>query len=345
MKILVDCDIPYIKGVLEPYAEVVYLPGAGISAADVRDVDALIVRTRTRCDRRLLAGSRIRLIATATIGFDHIDMDYCAQAGISVATAAGCNARGVLQWIGAALVHASEIQRWQPRERTIGVVGVGHVGSLVAQYAAEWGFEVVCCDPPRQRSEGAESQAAQFVNLDEIAYRCDIVTFHTPLTRDGLDATYHLAGRNFFAAVKPGVLIINSSRGEVVDTSTLSEVARHSACSCIVDTWEHEPDIDHSLLGLSMLATPHIAGYTAQGKANATSMAVRAVAAEFRFPLADWYPAADVPRVTSRSIQWDELRRTIHNYFDIEALSARLKSEPASFETIRDTYKYRTEYF
>ena len=153
MKIIADSAIPFLRGVLEPFAEVEYLPGTAISAAAVHDADALVIRTRTRCDEKLLAGSHIKLIATATIGFDHIDTAWCAAHGIEVTTAAGCNARGVLQWVGAALVHLSRTQGWQPAERTLGIVGVGHVGSLVKAYAEGWGFRVVCCDPPREERE------------------------------------------------------------------------------------------------------------------------------------------------------------------------------------------------
>ena len=144
MKIIADSAIPFLRGVLEPYAEVEYLPGSRIDDAAVRTADALAVRTRTRCDAALLAGSRVRLIATATIGFDHIDTAWCRAQGIGVATAAGCNARGVLQWVAAVLAHLSARDGWHPAERTLGVVGVGHVGSLVAHYAAAWGFRVVC---------------------------------------------------------------------------------------------------------------------------------------------------------------------------------------------------------
>lgn len=345
MKIIVDRDIPYIKGVLEPFAEVVYIKGTEIIAGDVADADALIVRTRTRCDARLLGGSRVRLIATATIGFDHIDMDYCAAHGIRVVTAAGSNARGVLQWIGAVLAYASGKQGWQPQDKTLGVVGVGHVGSLVAEYAEQWGFRVLCCDPPRQRTEGFCSLAARFVTLADIARECDIITFHTPLTREGQDATYHMAGREFLAATKPGALIINSSRGEVVGTGALADAVERGGCSCAIDTWEHEPHIDRHLLSMAELATPHIAGYSAQGKANATSMAVQAVAHAFGFPLTDWYPSADVPHTEPRPISWNELRRTIGGYFDIDVQSARLKSHPEKFEELRNTYEYREEYF
>ena len=345
MKIVIDRDIPYIKGVLEPFAGVVYLKGTEFTPAEICDADALIVRTRTRCDEKLLSGSKVRMIATATIGFDHIDMEYCSKAGIKVSTAAGSNARGVLQWMGAALVYAAGRQGWQPREKTIGVVGVGHVGSLVADYAAQWGFNVLCCDPPRQRSEGFCSTAARFVTLEEIAACCDIITFHTPLSHHGQDATYHKAGREFFETVGPGTLIINTSRGEVIDTPALADTVGKGACSCCIDTWEHEPAIDRRLLGVSAIATPHIAGYSAQGKANATSMTVQAIAREFNLPLTEWYPAEDVPRITPRPITWDELCGTIRNYFDIEALSSVLKEDPAGFEQMRNNYAYRTEYF
>ena len=212
MKIVADNAIPFLKGVLEPYARVEYLPGKTIATADVRDADALIVRTRTRCDAALLEGSSVKLIATATIGFDHIDTAWCAAHGIEVTTAAGCNARGVLQWVGAALVHLSRTQGWQPAGRTLGVVGVGHVGSLVKEYAETWGFRVLCCDPPREARE-----RCGFLPLEEVARQADILTFHTPLD----DTTRRMAGDALFARMKPGAVILNSSRGEVVDPSLI----------------------------------------------------------------------------------------------------------------------------
>ncbi|MCL2561635.1 MAG: 4-phosphoerythronate dehydrogenase [Rikenellaceae bacterium] len=341
MKIITDRDIPYIKGVLEPFAEVVYRDGRSISAADVHDADALVVRTRTRCDRRLLEGSAVRIIASATIGSDHIDMDYCARAGIDVAVAAGCNARGVLQWVGAAFVAASARDGWSPADRTLGIVGVGHVGSLVAEYARMWGFgEVLCCDPPRARAEGVP-----FAPLDEIAARCDIITFHVPLTHTGADATFHLADRTFFDKTRPGVLILNSARGEIIETAALADAAQNDVCTCAIDTWEHEPLIDRRLLRLSMFATPHIAGYSAQGKANAASMSVQALARKFGLPLTEWYPVSEVMPSMPRPISWDELHHTIGGYFDISAETAALKQHPADFELFRNSYAYRTEYF
>ena len=208
MKIVADNAIPFLKGVLEPYARVEYLPGKTIATADVRDADALIVRTRTRCDAALLEGSSVKLIATATIGFDHIDTEYCRRHGIEVATAAGCNARGVLQYVAAALVRLSRVQAWEPADKTLGIVGVGHVGSLVEAYARTWGFRVVACDPPRE-----EREHGGFLPLEEVACQADILTFHTPLD----DTTRHMAGAKLFERMKPGSILINTSRGEVVD--------------------------------------------------------------------------------------------------------------------------------
>ncbi len=324
MIVVVDNAIPYIREVFKPWAEVRYRDV--IVREDIVDADAVMVRTRTRCDEVLLGGTRVKMVASATVGTDHIDTDYCRRAGIKVANAPGSNARGVLQWVAAVLAQASA------DGKLLGVVGVGHVGSLVAEYARKWGFEVLCCDPPR---------AVQgFVSLDEIAVRADIITFHTPLTFEGPDATYHLADDNFFSKVKPGAMILNSSRGEVVDTRALM----NSGCDFCIDTWEHEPDIDREMLHRAFLATPHIAGYSIQGKANATAAAVRAIAKEFEMPLEGWYPAEMHPTVP-QPIKWEELCATIYDYFDIAAETHTLKSAPEKFEQLRNNYRFREEYF
>ena len=331
MKIIADSAIPFLEGVLEPYAEVRYLPGKSITAADVRDADALIIRTRTRCDATLLEGSRVRLIATATIGFDHIDLAWCAARGIHVATAAGCNARGVLQWIGAVLVHLSRTQGWKPADRTLGVVGVGHVGSLVRQYAEAWGFRVLACDPPRE-----EREHGGFLPLGKVAREADLLTFHTPLDA----STRHMADAALFRKMKPGATVINSSRGEVMDGEALAA----SGLQWVLDVWEHEPQIDARLLDRALLATPHIAGYSQQGKANARAMTVATLSRFFSLPLEGWYPPQVTP-AAPRPISWEELCATIGTAYDIEAESRRLKARPEDFEALRDHYAYREEYF
>ena len=265
----------------------------------------------------------MRIVATATIGFDHIDTAWCAAHGIEVATAAGCNARGVLQWVAAVLVHLAQRQGWRPAERTLGVVGVGHVGSLVAEYAAAWGFRVLCCDPPREAREHLG-----FRPLDELVCEADILTFHTPLDA----ATRHLADAALLAAMRPGAVLLNSSRGEVVDGDALLASGREY----VLDVWEHEPRPDRRLLDRALLATPHIAGYSEQGKATATAMAAAAVARRFAWPLGEWYPCG-AARPAPRAISWDELCGTIDGAFDIAAESRRLKETPEAFASATAT--------
>lgn len=331
MKAVIDSAIPYIQGILEPFAEVVYRSGNQFTQADVADADILIIRTRTRCDKALLEGSRVSLIATATIGFDHIDLDYCAANGIKVVTAAGCNAAGVLQWVAAALAMLSQKDGWQPSEKTLGIIGVGNVGSLVEEYAREWGFRVLRCDPPRKEREGGD-----FLSLEEVASQADILTFHTPLDTK----TYHLIDDDLIALIRPDATIINASRGEVADTKALCN-ASQQLC---IDVWENEPAISSELLAKALIATPHIAGYSAQGKANATAMSIAAVAEHFDLPLKEWYPAMVTP-ARRKKISWEEMCRTIGDYCDLNAESAALRHAPKEFEALRNNYHYREEYF
>lgn len=331
MKIVADKAIPFLDGVFDPFAEVVRIEGSRISPDDVRDADAMIVRTRTRCDAALLDGSAVKFIATATIGFDHIDLGYCRAHGIGTTTAAGCNARGVLQWVAAALVAFAERYGFAPHERTLGIVGVGNVGRLVEEYAASWGFRVVCCDPPRE-----EREHLGFLPLDEVLRQSDIVTLHVPLDA----STRHLMNARTLGMMRKGAIVINASRGEVIDTEALLD----SGSDCAIDVWENEPDIDRRLLGKALVATPHIAGYSLQGKANATAMAVDAVARHFGLPLEGWYPAG-VGRTVPRPIAWHELCGSIRSRCDIAGDTESLRRNPDGFETLRNGYRYREEYF
>jgi len=332
MRVVADCAIPFLRGVLEPFADVVYLPGDAFAPEAVRGADALLIRTRTRCDAALLEGSGVRMIATATIGFDHIDLEYCRKRGIRVAASAGCNARGVLQWVAAVLALFAAREGWTPASRTLGIVGVGHVGSLVKRYAESWGFRVLCCDPPREAREHAG-----FLPLEEVASRSDLLTFHTPLDA----STRHMADASLLALVPRGGIVINASRGAVVDGAAL----RASGLRYALDVWEGEPSIDAGLLAGAAVATPHVAGYSAQGKANATAQAVRALADFFALPLGDWYPYDAVTPVEPRPIGWSEMCATIGRYCDPERETAVLKADARRFEALRNGYRYRQEYF
>ncbi len=331
MKIVIDSAIPYIKGVFEPFAQVTYCLGSEITPEVVVDADALIIRTRTRCNEAMLRGSSVKHIATATIGFDHIDLDYCTNNNITVTSAAGCNARAVLHWLGAALVHICKNRGWQPSDKTIGIVGVGNVGSLIKEYAQEWGFKVVCCDPPRATTEGL----SDFMPLEEVARMADILTIHTPLN----DSTYHFVDHKILQLLPPGAVVINTSRGEVIPSGDIAA----SGVDYAFDVWENEPHIDSELLSKSLLSTYHIAGYSKQGKANGSAIVVRDVADHFSLPIHDWYP--EVEQISPRKISWSELTQSISLHMDIAAESQTLKKRGEEFETLRNNYIYRDEKF
>lgn len=331
MKVIIDSAIPFIHGVLEPYSEVVYYSGTAINRDVIRDADALVVRTRTHCNRELLEGSAVRFIATATIGRDHIDDNYCKSAGIEVVSAAGCNARGVLQWVAATLKHIVKQEGKTPSDYTLGVVGVGNVGKLVVEHARHWGFRVLMCDPPRYEREGGD-----FLPLEDVARQADILTLHTPLD----DTTRHIVDTKLLSEMPHDAIVINASRGGVVDNMAVANSSHRYA----FDVWESEPHIDPKTLQQAMLATPHIAGYSLQGKANATSMSVNALARHFNLPLTEWRPTEVLP-TTPRLLSWEELCETIDKYCPIAEETRMLKSNPELFESLRNNYTYREEYF
>lgn len=348
MKTVIDKNIPFIKGALEKCSDIVYLEGNAITNADVRDADALIVRTRTKCNADLLEGSKVRFIATATIGFDHIDAKYCDAHGIAWTNAAGCNSSSVQQYVAAALLHLAKTFGFELNKKTIGIVGVGNVGSKVERLCRAIGMNVLLNDPPRARGEGS----AGFVPLDEILQRADILTFHVPLNREGVDKTYHLVDGHFLSRLRKDQIVINSSRGEVVDTAALKSILKEKRIAgCVLDVWENEPEIDAELLGLVNIGTPHIAGYSADGKANGTSMSVQALSKFFHLGLDTWYPAeVPLPQRTSIDIDCSDLddqeilRTLVHTTYDILADDRRLRNSPQTFEKQRGDYPLRREF-
>lgn len=333
MKIVVDDKIPYIREALSRVSdEVVYLPGSAISASDVRDADALIVRTRTRCDRRLLEGSRVQFIATATIGFDHLDTDYLSKAGIRWTNCPGCNAGSVAQYLHTALLLLHQERGLSLPHSTLGVVGVGHVGTLVAEVGCRLGMRVLLCDPPR-----AERGETGFLPLETLMREADVLSFHTPLVRDGHHPTFHMADEAFFRALARKPIMINTSRGEVVDGEALLVALDEGKVSeAIIDVWEHEPHIDLRLLERVYLGTPHIAGYSADGKANATRMVLASLCHHFGLPEMDFGIAPPPPPAGVNPS--DPL-----SFYDPRRDSRALKDSPARFEDLRGNYPLRRE--
>ncbi len=334
--IVADANIPFLQGVLDAVAEVRYLSAGDITHETVADADALLVRTRTHCNRALLHDTQVKFIATATIGFDHIDVDYCAEQGISWQNAPGCNADSVAQYVGAALCFWAAERGKTLSELTLGIVGVGHVGTSVMRLAERLGMRIWQCDPPREQSEGCGT----FVSLETIAHESDVVTFHTPLTKSGDFPTYHLADKTFFEKIRRKPLIINSARGGVIDECALLEALTSGAVSdCVIDCWENEPQINRKLLQRALLATPHIAGYSADGKANATTACVRGVSRYFGLGLDDFSVLLPEREVISTENLTTELLRTYRIDFD----SQRLKQSPETFEQQRGNYPIRRE--
>lgn len=338
MKIIIDDKIPYIKEAMESIAdEAIYLAGRKFTPEAVKDADALIVRTRTLCNRELLEGSRVKLIATATIGYDHIDTEFCRQAGIEWRNAPGCNAASVAQYVESGLIVWSRMKKRDLKGLAIGIVGVGNVGRKVAEVAKRFGMRVLLNDPPREAAEGN----GKFCSLEQIAEECNIVSFHVPLYIKGAYKTFHLADEEFFRSLHQTPLLINTSRGEVIETNALSKALdRHLISDALIDVWEHEPAIDRELLGKVLLGTPHIAGYSADGKANATRMALDAVCNFFainkKYVIAP--PPPVLPAIEARTREEALLR-----IYDPRNDSDRLKAQPELFEKLREEYPLRRE--
>ena len=338
-KILIDDKIPFIRGVFEPLAEVKYLNGSDINTENLRDIDALIVRTRTRCDKTLLENSAVKFIATATIGFDHIDTDFCHERGIFWTNAPGCNAASVQQYIASALFFLQKKKKINLSKTAIGVVGVGNVGKLVVEFCENIGMRVLQNDPPRQAAEKNNA----FVSLAEIAETCDIISFHTPLNAN----TFHLADKKFFATLKKKPLIINTARGEIINTELIKNARKQNLISGIViDCWENEPNIDTELLSICDIATPHIAGYSADGKANATMACVRYISSRLGLGIDDW-SVSEIPPPAQAMVRHcgvDTLQSAILHSYNIEEDFLKLKNNPDDFEFFRNYYPLRREF-
>ncbi len=348
MKIIIDDKIPYIKGALEPFAEVVYLPGSKTTPEIVKDADAVITRTRTMCNRSLLEGSSVKFIATATIGYDHIDTEYCKQVGIQWTNAPGCNAESVNQYITSALFSWSMRKRTDLAGKTIGIVGVGEVGSRVAKTCEILGMNVLLNDPPRERNEGSE----KFVSLETMQKEADIITFHVPLNMTGEDSTFHLVNKKLLLNLPKTPLLINSCRGEVVDSDAVCSAIKSSNISgYIADCWENEPDIDTELLKACVFGTPHIAGYSKDGKANGTKMSIQAISRFFNLGIANWEPMEiESPQNPEFEIDGNQRREysimaeAILSTYDIETDDEALRENPKRFEKLRGDYPVRREF-
>ena len=317
MRIVIDKGIPFLQDVLESVGDVMCLSPEEITPVILQDADALFVRTRTQVSKELLVGSKVRFVATATIGFDHIDQEYCREAGVYWVSCPGCNAQAVCDYVEEAI---SSIKS-DKNDLTVGVVGYGHVGKLVAQMAQRRGYKVLVSDPPLGIG----------LSLKELAWQCDVITFHTPLTREGEHVTYHMCDAEVLRLCKDDVLLINAARGGVLDERALLEYLaseQGTQMKVVIDCWEGEPNLNQELLQKVELASFHIAGYSIQGKMNASEMCLRAFCEFFSLPILSINKKA-VPLQGDSEAGW------------LKRISDQLKVQPKEFEQLRKQYRLR----
>lgn len=339
-KVVIDCDIPFIKGVLEPYCSPVYLKGNEINSENISNARALIIRTRTKCNKELLQGSQVRAIFTATIGSDHLDLDYCQREQISLFNAAGCNAHGVVQHVLTTLFALMCKKDRDLTGQTIGIIGAGNVGERLAQLAEKIGFTVLRCDPPKS----IISNKVPYYDLNYVLNKSQIVTLHVPLNEE----TKNICSNRFIEKMQKGAFLVNTSRGEVVDQAAIIE-NREKLGGLIVDVWGDEPNINLNYLSCVDIATPHIAGYSLEGKINATVMSVLNFAKFFKIKeLNDFMiepPMFEIthPNNIAESSVIESVARILLNIYPVWEQDLKLRSNPEFFEQTRSEYIYRRE--
>lgn len=342
MKIVVDKAIPFVTGVFEPYADVVYKNGEDISPEDMRDTDALVIRSRTKCNAALLDGSPVKVISTATIGTDNIDLEYCKSRGIFVQNASGCNAGGVVNYIFSALYGVASRKAIKLDGYTFGIIGAGNVGRRVEDMAGLLGFNVLKNDPPREAEEGPEG----FCSMDYLLEHSNIISFHVPLNGN----TKGMADREFFDRLRPGTIFINVARGEIVVDEAL-KAAVPKLGPVIIDTWNNEPFVDKELINMVDIATPHIAGYSYQGKQNGTASAVRTVARFFGFDsLMNFFPASEVAELDPVKLDihgksQGQIASLFQYNYPIFTDDFMFRVNPDDFARLRAEYRYRREFY
>lgn len=344
MKILADSHIPYIKGVLDNYVDITYTPAEKIDNSAVAEADILLIRTPTKCTPKLLENSRCRLIVTASIGFDHIDREYCKHNNIEWQNSPGCNATSVAQYVLASILLKFKDNPTEIKDKTIGIVGVGHIGKAVMHNLKVLGAKILLNDPPRAEVEGDK----EFVSLQQIAEECDIISFHTPLTTSGNHPTKHLANHNFFNATKRKPIIINTARGGVVDNNALYNAKLNGVISdIIIDCWEGEPNnIYQPIIEEAFIATPHIAGYSDDGKANGSRISINKIAEYLNItaPLKAITPTPIESNIIDLTDSTNPLLDAVVATYNPIADFESLKKDPSKFEKLRVDYPLRREY-
>lgn len=353
MRIVADENIAEVAAFFADFGEVHCLPGRAISTADLQQADILLVRSVTRVNESLLAGTPIKFVGTCTIGTDHLDQDYLRRCGIGVASAPGCNAQAVVDYVIGAMSDIASRDGLCLPDRVLGIVGLGNVGSRLRQRAQALGMRCICCDPPL-----AAGGVKGLVGLPELLAQADIVSLHTPLILGGNDPTYHLLNRDNLERLQPGTIVINSSRGAVLDNQALKAVLmQRPDLRVVLDVWENEPEIDLELLSRVSIGTPHIAGYSLEGKLRGTAMVYEAACRFFgqrvRHRIDDYLPAPQMLAPQSElQTGIESLYQLVRECYDIAADAEPLRSLAgqgrdglaAGFDRLRKDYPLRREF-
>ena len=351
MRIVADENIPFAREAFSPFGDVTLLGGRSITTGDLRDADILLVRSVTRVDRALLEGTPVRFVGTATIGVDHIDTGYLNGAGIAFADAAGSNSRSVAEYVVAALLELRARGVTALEGIALGIVGVGRIGSQVMELARILGMRPVGYDPPRERRDGFASATLEQLQA------CPLVTLHLPMIRIGDHPTFHLVDRPFLESLPAGAVVINTSRGGVVDSAALTEWLREDrGRTAVLDVWEGEPSLPRALLDAASITTPHIAGYSFDGKLRGTAMLADALGrlhgAAVRWNAADAIPRdAGIIQVASDRTGLDAATDAVASAYDIRRDDAMLRAlvpldeaaGRAGFDRLRREYDIRRE--
>lgn len=353
MKIVCATSLTDGEAAFRTIGDVLPLPERDIRAESVRDADALVVRSKVRVDAKLLAGSRVRFVGTATAGTDHFDLAWLRDSGITWSAAPGCNANGVAEYVTAALLRLSVQHRFALSGRVLGIIGAGHVGTRVAQQAQALGLRVLLNDPPLRRSTGED----RFRPLDEVLEQSDILTLHVPLHDDAPDATRAMVDAAFLSRLRKDVILINACRGEVIREEALLDVLQRKRIRHLVlDVFDREPFAAPALMERADLISPHIAGYSHQGKLNGTAMIYSALcrfagqSERWSPPLAQGLPTlrADPDARTKEERLWSIVRQAYDPAVDDQALRTCIPLQESErgrhFETLRQQYRVRHEF-
>ena len=351
MQLVVDENIAFAEEAFSQFGDVLLINGREITNEILHNADALIVRSITNVDDKLLQNTNIKFVGTATIGTDHIDNNFLNENNMAFADAKGCNADSVAEYVFTALLKITVDNKLTLKNKSIAIIGVGNVGSRVAKYAEALGLKVYKNDPPIQRA----GEGSNYVSLEE-AMQADIITLHVPLNKSGIYKTFHLLDEKKLSKIKDNTIIINSSRGAVVDHIALSDIVDKKHFKVILDVWEGEPLINIDLLQKVLISSPHVAGYSLEGKVNGTKMIYDALC-RFTNQLSDWEPKMptvenniiDVATVKNLEEKLHMIFRQVYNietddYKMREMIKMDNDSRAAYFDKLRKEYLLRREF-